>query len=64
MAKDGFFFKQATELNKTKFQLRLCGYNVSGLYCNQQFQILAITHLCDFASLLFYILTIIGVFVS
>jgi APA family basic amino acid/polyamine antiporter len=32
MAKDGLFFKQATILNKTKFQKHY-GYNVLGLVC-------------------------------
>jgi APA family basic amino acid/polyamine antiporter len=60
MAKDGLFFKQATILNKTKFRQKHYGYNVLGLvYCvSGKFGDL-LTY-ATFASLLFYILTILG----
>lgn len=64
MAKDGLFFKQATELNKNQVPAKAlwvqciwaCVLGVSGKFGD------LLTY-ATFASLLFYILTIIGVFV-
>jgi APA family basic amino acid/polyamine antiporter len=64
MAKDGLFFKQATELNKNQVPAKAlwvqcvwaCVLAVSGKFGD------LLTY-ATFASLLFYILTIIGVFV-
>jgi APA family basic amino acid/polyamine antiporter len=59
MAKDGLFFKQATELNKIRFQPRLWVQCIwaSILAVSGKFGDL-LTY-ATFASLLFYILTII-----
>ncbi|SDX25077.1 APC family permease [Flavobacterium degerlachei] len=64
MAKDGLFFKQATELNKNQVPAKAlwvqciwaCVLGISGKFGD------LLTY-ATFASLLFYILTIIGVFI-
>jgi APA family basic amino acid/polyamine antiporter len=61
MAKDGLFFKQATELNKNQVPASaLQCVGVCALYFGKVWDLLTYA---TFASLLFYILTILGVFI-
>jgi APA family basic amino acid/polyamine antiporter len=62
MAKDGLFFKQATELNKNQVPAKALWVQCIWA-CALYGKVGDLLTYATFASLLFYILTILGVFI-